>query len=135
MEGVVSWTNTPQMALLERYLDVMTMRQTLISTNIANVDTPGYARRRPDLNETPPVQIGTLTLGTGVHLQQITSLRDSILVFASTRRPSSKASSLLFSAWRSRFRLCSTKPQALVYRARLPASSTVSRAFPPIRAI
>ena len=75
----MSWVNTPQMMLLERYLDVMTMRQTLISTNIANVDTPGYARQRPDLNETPPVQIGNLTLGTGVHLQQITSLRDAIL--------------------------------------------------------
>jgi flagellar hook-associated protein 1 FlgK len=49
------------------------------SNNIANVNTPGYARQRPDLAETPPVQIGNLTLGTGVQLQQVTSLRDSIL--------------------------------------------------------
>ena len=41
----MSWMNTPQMMLLERYLDVVTMRQTLVSTNVANVDTPGYHTR------------------------------------------------------------------------------------------
>jgi flagellar hook-associated protein 1 FlgK len=49
------------------------------SNNIANVNTPGYARQRPDLAETPPVQLGNLTFGTGVQLQHVTSLRDSIL--------------------------------------------------------
>jgi flagellar hook-associated protein 1 FlgK len=49
------------------------------SNNIANVNTPGYARQRPDLAETPPVQLGHLTFGTGVALQHVTSLRDSIL--------------------------------------------------------
>ena len=43
----MSWINTPQMLLLERYLDVISMRQTLVSTNVANLDTPGYARQRP----------------------------------------------------------------------------------------
>jgi flagellar hook-associated protein 1 len=49
------------------------------SNNIANVNTPGYARQRPDLEETPPVQIGGITFGTGVNLASVTSLRDSIL--------------------------------------------------------
>lgn len=49
------------------------------SNNIANVNTPGYSRQRPDLEETPPIQIGGLTFGTGVQLKQIVSLRDSIL--------------------------------------------------------
>jgi flagellar basal-body rod protein FlgB len=48
VEGFVSWINTPQLRLLERYLDVMTMRQTLVSTNVANVDTPGYHTRDVD---------------------------------------------------------------------------------------
>jgi flagellar basal-body rod protein FlgB len=48
VEGFVSWINTPQLLLLERYLDVMTMRQTLVSTNVANVDTPGYHTRDVD---------------------------------------------------------------------------------------
>ncbi len=49
------------------------------SNNIANVNTPGYSRQRPDLEETPPIQIGGLNFGTGVQLKQIVSLRDSIL--------------------------------------------------------
>src|SRR5207248_2617101 len=79
-EGLMSWMNTPQMMLLERYLDVVSMRQTLVSTNVANVDTPGYARQRPELIETSPVQIGAhLTFGTGVQLLKVTSLRDAVL--------------------------------------------------------
>lgn len=49
------------------------------SNNIANANTPGYSRQRADLEETPPMQIGKYTLGTGVALADITSLRDSIL--------------------------------------------------------
>lgn len=49
------------------------------SNNIANVNTPGYSRQRPVLEETPPIQIGGLNFGTGVQLKQIVSLRDSIL--------------------------------------------------------
>ena len=48
MEGVMSWINTSQIMLLERYLDVVSMRQTLVSTNVANVDTPGYHTRDVD---------------------------------------------------------------------------------------
>jgi flagellar basal-body rod protein FlgB len=44
----MSWINTPQMMLLEKYLDVVNMRQTLVSTNVANVDTPGYHTRDVD---------------------------------------------------------------------------------------
>lgn len=44
----MSWLNSAPLALLERYLDVTTMRQTLITTNIANVDTPGYHTRDVD---------------------------------------------------------------------------------------
>jgi flagellar hook-associated protein 1 FlgK len=49
------------------------------SNNIANVNTPGYARQRADLEETTPVQLGDLTFGTGVKLNDVTSLRDAIL--------------------------------------------------------
>jgi flagellar basal-body rod protein FlgB len=44
----MSWLNSAPMLMLERYLDVMSMRQTLITTNIANVDTPGYHTRDVD---------------------------------------------------------------------------------------
>jgi flagellar basal-body rod protein FlgB len=44
----MSWLDTPHLMLLERYLDVITMRQTLVSTNVANIDTPGYHTRDVD---------------------------------------------------------------------------------------
>jgi len=76
---LMSWMNSAPMMLLERYLDGTSMRQTLVSTTIANVDTPGYSRQVPNLEETTPVQIGNNTFGTGVDLASVTSLRDSVL--------------------------------------------------------
>ena len=38
----MSWMDSAQMDLLGRYLDLAAKRQALISSNIANVDTPGY---------------------------------------------------------------------------------------------
>jgi flagellar hook-associated protein 1 len=49
------------------------------SNNIANVNTPGYSRQRPDLVETSPVQYGNITLGTGAQLSKVESLRSAIL--------------------------------------------------------
>jgi flagellar hook-associated protein 1 FlgK len=49
------------------------------SNNIANVNTPGYSRQRADLAENPPVSIGGVLFGTGVKLEDVTSLRDAIL--------------------------------------------------------
>jgi flagellar hook-associated protein 1 len=50
-----------------------------VSNNIANANTVGYSRQVANLIETPPVQIGNLSFGTGVELSSVTSLRDSIL--------------------------------------------------------
>jgi flagellar basal-body rod protein FlgB len=44
----MSWLNSAQLHLLERYLDVSSMRQTLVTTNLANIDTPGYHARDVD---------------------------------------------------------------------------------------
>jgi flagellar basal-body rod protein FlgB len=38
----MNWIDTPNMQRLEKYLDLLTFRQGLISSNVANVDTPGY---------------------------------------------------------------------------------------------
>jgi flagellar basal-body rod protein FlgB len=46
----MSWFNSVQSHLLERYLDLAAMRQSLITANIANVDTPGYRTRDIDFN-------------------------------------------------------------------------------------
>lgn len=38
----MSVMNTGQLALIENFLDLATVRQSLLVSNIANVDTPGY---------------------------------------------------------------------------------------------
>jgi len=49
------------------------------TNNIANANTPGYSREVPNLEESPTVQLGTLTFGTGVRLGSVSSLRDAVL--------------------------------------------------------
>jgi flagellar hook-associated protein 1 FlgK len=49
------------------------------SNNVANVNTPGYARQIPVLVESNPVVLGGLTYGTGVSLEKLQSIRDPIL--------------------------------------------------------
>jgi flagellar basal-body rod protein FlgB len=44
----MSMTETPMLARLSRFLDVNALRHTLIASNMANIDTPGYRTR--DLN-------------------------------------------------------------------------------------
>lgn len=38
----MSMINTANMNILERFLDLASFRQALISSNLANIDTPGY---------------------------------------------------------------------------------------------
>jgi len=49
------------------------------TNNVANVNTPGYSREVPVLVASDPTFIAPLTLGTGVTLQRIESVRDAIL--------------------------------------------------------
>jgi flagellar basal-body rod protein FlgB len=43
-----SLIGTPSLAQLERFLDVSVFRHSLISSNLANIDTPGYRTRDVD---------------------------------------------------------------------------------------
>ena len=49
------------------------------TNNIANLNTPGYTRERPVLQEADPIVQNGMAYGDGVKLQGIESLRDSIL--------------------------------------------------------
>ena len=44
----MSWIDSAQVDLLQRYLDLTVKRQSLITGNIANVDTPGYRTKDID---------------------------------------------------------------------------------------
>lgn len=52
----------------------------VVSNNIANVNTPGYSREVANLVEAPPVSYGGLQYGTGVNLQNIQAIRDNVLL-------------------------------------------------------
>src|SRR3984957_15545130 len=49
------------------------------SNNVANANTPGYSREVSDVAAGDPIEQGSLSVGTGVILQKIESLRDPIL--------------------------------------------------------
>jgi len=46
----MSVMNTSQLALVENFLDLATKRQSLLVSNIANVDTPGYRTQDIDFH-------------------------------------------------------------------------------------
>jgi flagellar basal-body rod protein FlgB len=46
----MSLLSTAQLHLLERYMDLAAQRQGLLSSNIANIDTPGYRTRDIDFH-------------------------------------------------------------------------------------
>lgn len=49
------------------------------TNNVANANTPGYSRQVPVLVTSDPVELGTLTFGTGVTLQKVESITDPLL--------------------------------------------------------
>src|SRR5579863_7970960 len=49
------------------------------ANNVANVNTPGYARVEPDFVTSPPVVIGSISYGSGVSLEKLQSIQDPIL--------------------------------------------------------
>ena len=67
---------------LNTSLQSMLAEESAISTtsnNIANVNTPGYSREIPIMEESPPILSGNTMVGTGVTLQSVQSVRDNIL--------------------------------------------------------
>jgi flagellar hook-associated protein 1 FlgK len=49
------------------------------SNNIANANTPGYAREIVNLSEVAPAQDGSLPVGGGVNVESFSSVRDELL--------------------------------------------------------
>ncbi len=60
-------------------LSVSQQEMETTSNNVANANTPGYTREVTDIAAGDPVEVGSLSLGTGVVLEKIESLRDPML--------------------------------------------------------
>jgi flagellar hook-associated protein 1 FlgK len=61
-------------------LEVSQQEMETTSNNVANANTPGYSRQVPVVVPADPLQIGAESVGRGVVLQKIQSLRDPILL-------------------------------------------------------
>ena len=64
----------------------------VVSQNIANAETEGYSRQRPDLVARNPQRFGYGSIGTGVEVQNVVRLRNTLLD-ASYRNESAHAES------------------------------------------
>src|SRR5208283_3977802 len=60
-------------------LSVSQQEMETTSNNVANANTPGYTREVSDVAAGNPITEGSLSEGTGVVLEKIETLRDSIL--------------------------------------------------------
>lgn len=69
-------------ASLENSLSgLLTSRRALdvISNNVANASNPDYTRQRAEIKSNNPLEIGTLSVGTGASVDQITRARNELL--------------------------------------------------------
>ena len=62
-----------------RALNANQLGMSIAGQNIANVNTPGYSRRRLQLSESSPLNIGGYTVGSGVTVAGIQSFRDNFI--------------------------------------------------------
>ncbi len=69
----------PQFSIPLSGLTASSTAMSTIANNLANMNTPGYSRQRPVLQEADPIIQGKLAFGNGVSLTGIESLRDSLL--------------------------------------------------------
>jgi flagellar basal-body rod protein FlgB len=71
----MSWIETPTMQRVEHYLDLVTFRHELISSNVANVDTPGYRTQDVDFEgEMKRAQQRFASAPTSPHVQEVKGL-------------------------------------------------------------
>ncbi len=51
----------------------------VVTNNIANINTPGYSREVANLEESPPISFENQQFGTGVNLANVQGIRDNVL--------------------------------------------------------
>jgi len=66
----------PSLEIGKRALLAQQLGLDTTSNNVANVNTPGYSRRRIELVETEPVKLAAGTIGTGVRAGRIVRVQD-----------------------------------------------------------
>jgi len=67
------------LSIASQALQAQELELQVSNNNIANASTPGYTRETVNLSEATPLQDGSLTVGNGVNIDGVTSVRDQLL--------------------------------------------------------
>jgi flagellar basal-body rod protein FlgB len=71
----MNWIESPTMQRVEHYLDLVTFRQELVSSNLANIDTPGYHTQDVDFeNEVRRAEQRLPGAPVSPHVQEVKGL-------------------------------------------------------------
>jgi len=72
---MADWLNTPIMNILEKSLDAASLRNKVLSNNVANVDTPGFKRSDVDFSKILGEALGQVDQSEGELPLKVTSER------------------------------------------------------------
>jgi len=80
------------LAIASQALQAQELEIQVTNNNIANVNTAGYTRETVNLAEADPTQAGSLSVGNGVEIQGIQSVRDELLSLRIQQQTSQQSS-------------------------------------------
>lgn len=80
------------LGIASQSLQAQELELQVANNNIANANTAGYTREVVNLREANPSQNGILTVGTGVSITSVTSIRDELLTLRIQQQTSDQSS-------------------------------------------
>lgn len=83
---------TTSLSIATQALQAQELELQVTNNNIANVNTAGYTRETVNLSESTPSQNGTLTVGNGVTIDGVVSVRDELLTLRIQQQTSDQSS-------------------------------------------
>ena len=80
------------LSIATQALQAQELELQITNNNIANANTAGYTRETVSLSEATPSQSGTTTVGNGVQIDGVTSVRDELLTLRIQQQTSDQSS-------------------------------------------
>lgn len=80
------------LAIASQALQAQELEIQVTNNNIANVNTAGYTRETVNLSEADPIQQGSASIGNGVYIQGVQSVRDDLLTLRIQQQTSQQSS-------------------------------------------
>jgi flagellar hook-associated protein 1 FlgK len=83
---------TSSLSIASQALQAQELEIQVTNNNIANVNTAGYTRETVNLSEADPSQDGSVSVGNGVDIQGVQSVRDDLLTLRIQQQTSAQSS-------------------------------------------